>query len=244
MESYSFEEHFLELKSRLFKVFFAFLVSFGICYYFSEDIYNLFLQPLINLSKGNLRKVIYTGLTEAFFTYLKVSVFSAFIIVMPIFAVQTYLFIRPGLYKKERKIAAFIILMSPILFWIGTIFVFYFVMPRAWDFFLSFENKNNVLPIILEARISEYLSLIIQLLVAFGVAFQLPIFMLILNLLHVVKVESFRKQRRLAVVINFIVAGILTPPDVISQIALALPLLLLYETSIVMCKFIEKKEGG
>ncbi|WP_238528492.1 twin-arginine translocase subunit TatC [Rickettsia honei] len=130
--------------------------------------------------------------------------------------------------------------MSPILFWCGSIFVFYFVMPKAWNFFLSFEKRDMIVPIVLEARISEYLNLVIHLIIAFGVAFQLPVVIMILNILKIVKVQTLKQKRCIAVVINFIIAGILTPPDILSQFALAIPLLLLYETSIMICNFIEK----
>jgi sec-independent protein translocase protein TatC len=212
-----------------------------VCYYFSNYIYDLLLEPLAKLSQDHVRRVIYTGLAEAFFTYLKLAAFTSLIITIPILATEIYLFISPGLHKSERRIAAFILFMSPILFWLGGIFVFYYVMPRAWHFFLGFENNDASMPLVLEAKISEYLSLVIQLIIAFGLAFQLPIVLLILNLVKVVTVVGLQEKRRLAVVINFIIAGILTPPDVISQIALAIPMLLLYEISIIMCKFVENR---
>jgi sec-independent protein translocase protein TatC len=241
MQTYTFREHFHELKIRLIKLFFAFIVCFLICYYYSDHIYNLILKPLADLNHNDLRKVIYTGLAEAFFTYLKLSVFSAFVIIFPYIAFQTYLFISPGLHSFEKKMAAFILLMSPILFYTGSAFVFYYVMPKAWHFFLSFENSNISVPIVLEAKISEYLSLIIQLIIAFGLAFQLPIIILVMNLLKIINSENLKRKRRLAILINFIIAGILTPPDVISQFALAIPLLLLYEISILMCKVVENR---
>lgn len=241
MQLYSFKEHLLELKARLFKVLSVFIIVFFICYYFSDHIYNLLLQPLAALDQEHLRKMIYTGLTEAFFTYLKLAAFASFMIIIPLLAMEIYLFIRPALHQNEKKIAIFIILMAPILFWLGSIFVFYYVMPRAWQFFLSFETNNSSLPIILEAKISEYLSLVMQLIIAFGIAFQLPIIILLLNLLKIVTVNQLQNKRRLAIVINFIIAGVLTPPDIISQFALAIPMLLLYEISITMCKLIENR---
>ncbi|MGI4776132.1 MAG: twin-arginine translocase subunit TatC [Janthinobacterium lividum] len=242
MKAYLIGEHFAELKNRLFKIIFTFVFSFLICYYFSDNIYTILLQPLIKVThQSDLRKIIYTGLTEAFFTYIKLATFSAFIVTFPMIALQVYLFIAPGLYRVEKKMAAFILITSPILFWSGGVFVFLFVMPKAWHFFMGFENTSSRIPIILEARISEYLNLVIQLITAFGIAFQLPIIILMMNLLKLINAANLRKKRRLAVVINFIIAGVLTPPDVLSQLALALPLLLLYELSILMCKFTEKK---
>jgi sec-independent protein translocase protein TatC len=242
MQTFTFREHFIELKSRLLKILCAFIVCFVIYYHFSDIIYNILLDPLAKLNSGNLRKVIYTGLTEAFCTYLQLAFFASFVTIMPIIAIQIYLFIRPGLHKNERKIAISVLLLSPILFWCGGFFVFYYVMPHAWSFFVSFERNYLVLPIVLEAKISEYLNIIIRLIIAFGIAFQLPIILIILNLLKIITLQNLRQKRRLAIVINFIIAGILTPPDVISQFALAIPLILLYEISIVTCKLIIKQE--
>lgn len=241
MQTFTLKEHFFELKNRAFIVFFAFVIAFTICYYFSDNIYNFLLKPLAVLNPENYRKVIYTGLTEAFFTYLKLAAFSAFTLIIPILTIQIFLFLKPGLHKKEQQIAAIILCMSPILFWTGAIFVFYYVMPKAWHFFLSFEKTSISIPIILEAKISEYLDLIIHLIIAFGLAFQLPIIIILLNLLKVVDTKSLKKKRRLSIVINFLISGILTPPDVISQFALAIPLLLLYEISIILCKFVEDR---
>lgn len=242
MQLYTFREHFIELKQRIIKILCAFLISFCFCYYYSDRVYDFLLRPLAEAGSMELRKVIYTGLAEAFFTYLKLAAFSSLIIIFPFVAFQVYRFISPGLHKTEKNIAAFILLASPLLFWGGGLFVFYYVMPKAWQFFLSFENINSSVPIVLEAKVSEYLSLIIQLFLAFGLAFQLPIIILILNLFKVLSVESLKRRRRLSIVINFILAGVLTPPDVISQLALAMPLLLLYEISILMCKLVENRK--
>jgi sec-independent protein translocase protein TatC len=241
MRVYTFKEHFLELKTRVQRIAIAYFIAFIICYYFSNEIYNVLLEPLAQLSVHNLRKVIYTGLTEAFFTYVKLAAFASFIVIMPLIALECYLFIAPGLYVNEKRIARFIVFMSPVLFWSGSVFVFYFVMPRAWQFFLGFENNSTVVPLILEAKISEYLSLVIQLLVAFGLAFQLPIVVSILNLLRILTRQDLQEKRRVFIVISFVIAGILTPPDVLSQFALAIPMLLLYEISIIMCKFLENR---
>lgn len=241
MKSYSFKEHFSELKARFLRVIVIFIIGFIICYYFSEEIYNILLEPLAKLTHDNIRKLIYTGLAEAFFTYIKLAAFSSFVIIMPVIAMECYFFVKPGLYPEERIYAKFIFFMSPILFWCGSFFVFYFVMPRAWQFFVSFENDNIIIPIILEARISEYLNLVIQLIIAFGIAFQIPIIILILNLLKILTVKGLIKKRRLAIIVNFIIAGILTPPDVFSQFALAIPMLLLYEISIITCKCVENR---
>lgn len=241
MQKFTLREHFSELKSRLIRVLSFFIIAFFISYYYSDNIYQFLLEPLAINSRDGIRKVIYTGLTEAFVTYLKLGLFAAFLLTIPIICWQLYSFMAPGLHTKEKKIISFGLILSPLLFFTGAFFVFYLVMPRAWHFFLSFENRNAILPLVLEARVSEYLSLVMQLIIAFGVAFQMPIIMVIFAVIGIITSETLKKRRRLAIVINFIVAAIFTPPDVLSQIGLALPLLLLYEVSIILCKFVENK---
>ncbi len=241
MQKFSLSEHFQELKSRIIKIFCSFIVVFIICYYSKVEIFNFLLLPIFELNSHHNHKIIYTGLAEAFFTYLKLATYSSLLIIMPVIAYQIYSFIKPGLHNGERKIAVVTLAIAPILFWGGSFFVFYYVMPKAWQFFLSFEQKDALLPIILEARISEYLNLVIQLVFAFGMAFQLPVILVILNLLKIISVANLRNKRRFAIVIIFIVAGILTPPDILSQFALAIPMLLLYEISIMICKLVEDR---
>lgn len=243
MQKYSFKEHFLELKNRLLIISVLFFFLFALSYYFSDNIYDLLLNPLVENSKNSLRKIIYTGLAEAFFSYLKLSLFSAFLLILPIICYQFYAFIKPGLHEFEQKILKTILFFSPLLFYGAAFFVFYFVMPRAWEFFLSYENSNLTLPLVMEARISEYLDLTIQLMMVFGLAFQLPIIMIILSILGLIDAGFLKRKRRIAIVLIFIIAAIFTPPDVISQIALAIPLIFLYEISIIFCKLVENKKG-
>jgi sec-independent protein translocase protein TatC len=241
LQKYTFKEHFIELKNRLLRVVLCFIIFFTISYLFKENIYDFFLKPLVDLSTGIDRKIIYTGLAEAFFSYIKLSIFVSFAATIPFICYQVYAFISPGLHAFEKRIVLTVLAFSPILFYCGSFFVFYIVMPRAWDFFLSYESNNMSLPLVMEARISEYLSLVIQLTTAFGVAFQLPIILVILGVLGIVNSAGLKRQRRVAIVIIFIVAAIFTPPDVISQIALAIPLLILYEVSIMLCKLVENR---
>lgn len=241
MQKYSFKEHFIELKNRFLKIVFCFLIFFCISYYFREHIYNFFLQPLADLSLSDSRKIIYTGLTEAFVSYIKLSFFVSLFATFPFICYQAYGFISPGLHKFEKKIIIILLSVSPLLFYLGVFFVFYFVMPKAWSFFLSYENGNAIVPLVMEARISEYLSLVMQMTFAFGVAFQLPVIMVILCILGIIDVTMLKQKRRISIVIIFIIAAILTPPDVISQIALAIPLLLLYEVSIILCNLVENR---
>lgn len=243
MQKYTLKEHFVELKTRLIKIFISFIIAFCLCYYYSDHIYRILLKPLADLGSDGVDRIIYTGLTEAFFTYLKLSTFAAFLFTVPVICYQLYKFIIPGLTSREKKIVMTIMFLSPILFFCGSFFVFTIVMPKAWYFFLSFENSNVGVPLVLEARISEYLSLVMQLITAFGLAFQVPVVILILSVMGLVSSQSLGKKRRMAIVINFILAAIFTPPDVLSQIALAIPLVLLYEISILMCKFIERKRS-
>ena len=241
MQKYTLKEHLLEIKKRFLVVFVFFIAAFALCYSFREEVFEVFLTPLADILDREGRRIIYTGLAEAFFSYIKLSIFVAFSIIIPLICYQLYAFIAPGLLAGEKKLIILILSLSPILFYIGGFFVFYFVMPRAWEFFLSYENNNINIPLVLEARISEYLGLVIQLTFAFGMAFQLPVIMVILDMLGLISSDFLKKKRRLSIVIIFILAAIFTPPDVISQIALAIPLLLLYEISIILCKMVENK---
>lgn len=244
MEKYTLKEHFLELKKRFIVILLGFLACFAVCYCYSEEIYQFLLSPLVKADLKQPRKIIYTGMTEAFFTYIKLGSWGAFMLIIPIIAYQTYAFIAPGLHKSEKQLILPTLIIAPILFYLGGMFVFFIVMPTAWQFFLSFENNSGSFPIALEPRISEYLSIVMQLTTAFGLAFQLPVVILVLSVLQMVAADSLKKKRRIAIVIIFILAAIFTPPDVLSQIALALPLILLYEISIIICKFVEKRNKG
>ena len=241
----SFTSHFTELRSRLIKSIVFILIIFIISYTFAEHIYNFLVEPYAEAVKNdNLnRRLIFTALHETFITYLKVAFFSAFFLGSPILLIQIYKFIAPGLYKNEKKAILPYLISTPILFLLGGSLVYYLVMPFAIKFFLSFETvgSNTTLPIQLEAKVNEYLSLIMRLIFAFGISFQLPILLNLLARIGVVNSDYLKKTRRYVIVIIFSVAAILTPPDPITQIGLAIPLLLLYELSIITVKFTEKK---
>jgi len=244
----SFVGHLSELRSRFVKSFIFLIFVFLLCYFFSAEIYRFLVQPYADavLSNNLDRRLIFTALHEAFLTYLKVAFFAAFFISSPVFLTQVWKFIAPGLYKNEKQALLPYIITTPILFLLGGCLVYYLIMPLAIKFFLGFETvaQPGVIAIQLEAKVNEYLSLIMRLIFAFGISFQLPVILSLLARIGIVDSEYLRLRRKYVVVIIFAIAAILTPPDPITQIGLALPLLFLYELSILTVKFIEKKKDA
>jgi len=240
-------DHLIELRSRLLKSAIAILVLFFICYYFAPDLYNFLVAPLADVLEkmGGQRRLIFTALHEAFFTYIKVAFFAALFLSFPFIAIQIWMFIAPGLYKNEKKAFAPFLIATPILFFMGGALVYYLIFPLAWSFFLSFESVGGAgaLPIQLEAKVDQYLSLVMRLIFAFGLCFELPVVMTLLGRVGMVTSKGMKEKRKYAIVLAFVAAAILTPPDVISQIGLALPTMLLYEISIISVKIVEKKRG-
>ena len=238
-------EHLIELRKRLvISVAFLFVAAVG-CYVVAEDIYQFLARPLAQAYGDGQGRMILTAPQEAFFTYLKVALFGGVCVAFPVIAGQIWAFIAPGLYKNERNAFLPFLAATPILFLTGASLVYYLVMPMALDFFLSFQTSGgeDSLAIQLETRVSEYLGLVMTLILAFGLCFQLPVLLVLLARVGLMDSRKLRGGRKYAIVGIFAAAAILTPPDPISQIGLALPILILYEISILLVARIERKQG-
>jgi sec-independent protein translocase protein TatC len=239
-------EHLIELRRRLIWSAVTFLVCFGVAYFFSARIYFFLAEPLARVlrEQGNPDPhLIYTQLYEAFFTRIKVAFFGGAFVAFPVIATQIWLFVAPGLYRSEKRALLPFLAATPILFLLGAALAYYFVFPFAWRFFASFQDPTGGggVPIELLPRVSEYLDLVMKLIFAFGITFQLPVALTLLAKVGITSSAQLKKFRRYAYVGMFVIAAILAPPDVITQTGLALPLILLYEISIISARWVETK---
>jgi sec-independent protein translocase protein TatC len=240
-----FLEHIIELRQRLIVCAAVFAGATLCCYFYADDIFKILVQPLSDIlhDRGQDRRLIYTGLTEAFTTYLKLSMFGGAFLSFPVLAIQIWKFVVPALYKHERKIFIPLLMGIPVLFIVGALFAYYFIFPMAYTFFLSFESPGSFgsLPIQLEAKVNEYLSFVMRLIMSFGVCFELPILLTLLSTIGVVSAQGLMDKWRIAVVIIFAVSALITPPDILSMVGLAVPLIVLYGLSIFLVKLAEQK---
>jgi sec-independent protein translocase protein TatC len=235
-------DHLIELRSRLIRSIFIFFIGFVISFYFSTSIYSFLVNPFFDIA-GSSGEMIYTAPQEFLVTKLKIGIFGASLIGLPYFAIELYLFLAPGLYENEKMALIPYFIATPFLFLISTLMVHYLIMPLALNFFISMQINSNFdnISIKLLPRVSEYLKLVTSLIIAFGICFQLPVVLTLLAKIGIVGSENLKKGRKYAIVLTFLVAAFLTPPDLISQIGLAIPTLLLYELSILLVSLIERK---
>ena len=248
----SLMDHLTELRSRLLISIVVFVVLFLLCLVkigdlsssIADQVYLFLQKPLADLLSERGGRMIFTGLHEGFFTQIKVAFFTSISISLPIILMQVWKFVAPGLYKNERNAMLPFMIATPFLFILGAAMVYYMVIPLAWQFFLSFEINpgQGALPIEVEPRISEYLSLVMRLMFAFGLSFELPVVLLLLVKSGFVTPEGLASKRRYAILTSFVAAAILTPPDVISQVMLATPIIILYEISIIAARIMYKKD--
>jgi sec-independent protein translocase protein TatC len=237
-EKMSLTSHLEELKTRLVRILIAIGIGFGVCYLFKDWSFRVITKPLVDAMPAH-STMIFTGLPEAFFIHMKIAFFASLFLTAPYTLFEIWRFISPGLYREEKRMVVPFVFFSTILFGSGVLFGYFVALPPAFSFFVSFST-DFLKPMI---SFREYLSLTLKFLLAFGLCFEMPVFMFFLAKMGVVNAKMLSKQRRYAILIIFIAAAILTPsPDAISQIIMAIPLMLLYEVSIIVVKFAKRKK--
>ncbi len=238
----NFFDHIKELRQKLMYSIIFFIFTFIVSFYFSQTIFEFLAKPLTSiLEEGS--GLIYTALQEAFLTNVKVAFFTAAFVSFPFLSIQIWSFVAPGLLKKEKQVSLPTLIAIPFLFILGAAVVYYVISPIAWKFFLSFQTSQaDGINITLQAKMNEYLSLMMTFIFAFGIAFQLPVILLLLVKFNVLTIEQLVSFRKYAILLAFVFAAIITPPDPFSQISLALPVIILYEVSILISKFLSKRK--
>lgn len=237
-------DHLVELRTRLLRCILALFLAFCVCFYFADDIFSLLVRPLTAAFPPGEGKLIFTRLYEAFFVEVKVAMFAAFFVCFPIIANQLWAFVAPGLYAKEKKAFLPFLLATPVLFSAGAALAYFVVMPTAFRFFLNFEGERGGLQLEALPGTGDYLSLVMQFILAFGISFLLPILLLLLNRAGIVSREQLVGARRYVIVAMAVVSAVITPPDVISQLMLLVPLCLLYESALLVMRFTESRAIG